>query len=58
MRFVVLNYTCVQTESCGQVGFVSGAFNLATPLLETEVNGNKETLQLIELGTAGEIKIR
>lgn len=33
-------------------------FNLASPLIEANIDGNCETVQLIKLGAAGEIRIR
>lgn len=37
---------------------VNENFDLATPLIEANVDGVHETVQLIKLGTAGEIRIR
>lgn len=37
---------------------VDGQFDLATPLIEANIDGSHETVQLIKLGSAGEIRIR
>nr|XP_045607835.1 propionyl-CoA carboxylase alpha chain, mitochondrial-like [Procambarus clarkii] len=37
---------------------VNGRFNLASPLIEANIDGTQETVQLIKLGSAGEIRIR
>lgn len=47
-----------RTKCFGREGLVKGNFDLASPLLEAEVNGNRETMQLIKLGTAGGIRLR
>ena len=53
------NFTSVcQVECEGETKTVEDNFDLASPLLETSVDGNTETLQLIKRGAAGEIRIR
>lgn len=37
---------------------VDSQFDLATPLIEANIDGSHETVQLIKLGSAGEIRIR
>ncbi|KAG7168362.1 Propionyl-CoA carboxylase alpha chain-like [Homarus americanus] len=37
---------------------VNGSFDLASPLIEANIDGTQETVQLIKLGSAGEIRIR
>uniref|UniRef100_A0A6A7FM23 Propionyl-CoA carboxylase alpha chain, mitochondrial n=1 Tax=Hirondellea gigas TaxID=1518452 RepID=A0A6A7FM23_9CRUS len=47
-----------RTECYGRQGTVKSTFDLAAPLLPTNVNGNEEVMQLIEIGIVGDIKIR
>ncbi|XP_042857988.1 propionyl-CoA carboxylase alpha chain, mitochondrial-like [Penaeus japonicus] len=42
----------------GRVVSVDSAFDLATPLIEANIDGEQETVQLIKLGSGGEIRIR
>ncbi|XP_027214315.2 propionyl-CoA carboxylase alpha chain, mitochondrial [Penaeus vannamei] len=37
---------------------VDSAFDLASPLIEANIDGEQETIQLIKLGSGGEIRIR
>ena len=37
---------------------VDGQFDLASPLIEANIDGAHETVQLIKLGSAGDIRIR
>ncbi|XP_047496605.1 propionyl-CoA carboxylase alpha chain, mitochondrial-like [Penaeus chinensis] len=42
----------------GRVVTVDSAFDLASPLIEANIDGEQETVQLIKLGSGGEIRIR
>ncbi|XP_064119669.1 propionyl-CoA carboxylase alpha chain, mitochondrial-like [Macrobrachium nipponense] len=42
----------------GRKIMVNSNFDLASPLIEAQIDGNEETVQLIKLGSAGEIRIR
>ncbi|KAF2350875.1 Biotin carboxylase C-terminal [Trinorchestia longiramus] len=42
----------------GKEAIVSGSFDLASPLLESKVNENRETMQLIKMDMSGGIRIR
>lgn len=42
----------------GRVVAMDSAFDLASPLIEANIDGEQETVQLIKLGSGGEIRIR